>query len=115
MKKFIVRPSRQNPGGPKVTITVDDEDAHLLRTQPWAASIVSGCVVITQSQRCHSAAWNMRLGQIIMRSGEGEVVEHINHDALDFRRANLRIIDSSEYRRTSIKYARQIKQRGRAA
>lgn len=107
MKKFIVRPSRLRQDLQSVTIIVDDEDAILLRSQPWIVTIhgVNGGPFIKQSCASSQTEWRRGLGQVIMGSKEGEIVEHINHDKLDFRRVNLRVVAADEYYKRAARYA----------
>ena len=43
------------------------------------------------------------LHRIIMNAKKGDVIDHINHDTLDNRRENLRIVTHSENKRNSLK------------
>lgn len=38
----------------------------------------------------------LRLHRFVMNASKGQIVDHINHDGLDNRRSNLRIVDASE-------------------
>ena len=99
VKRFIVRTSAKNPELKKVTITVDECDAHLLRSYPWMVSISShGTSIFRPSTKFCRNADGQTLGSAIMNVAvEGMCVEHIDGDPLNFRRDNLRQVTRREH------------------
>ena len=71
-------------GAGKVTL-IDDDDAHLVLGRKWymAGAYVGGYTPVTQKTEL--------LHRVLMRPPKGMVVDHINDDPLDNRRANMRI------------------------
>jgi hypothetical protein len=75
---------------------VDDEDAHLARLN-WKASISSGVVYARRTFWLGNGKYGSEsLHRVILRAPPGVVVDHINGNGLDNRRANLRLASSAE-------------------
>ncbi len=78
---------------------VDDEDFERVSRHKWQASSSRGGFRATRKEklRAHIGQGNsIYLHREIMMAGDGVVVDHINHDALDNRRSNLRICTNAE-------------------
>lgn len=76
------------------TLILDAEDAHLLKHAWFRNSAKRGYVVRTMPVR-RGDGWRNKticLSRVIMQPPPGMVVDHINGNALDNRRRNLRIV-----------------------
>lgn len=76
------------------SVLVDAEDYHLVSCYAWH---ITGDGYV-QSYLRGSGRKNqksMLLHRFLLWAGSDEIVDHINHDLLDNRRANLRIVDAS--------------------
>lgn len=77
---------------------VDDEDYDRLRRLPWHAHRVGRRTLADQFYAAHNPPSGVKImmHNVILKPPEGYVVDHINFDGLDNRRANLRIVSRSE-------------------
>lgn len=71
---------------------VDDDDLELLGPRSWSLSTEGYAVAKINGKQ-------KRMHRIIMQAKDSEVVDHINGDKLDNRRANLRLCSHAENRR----------------
>jgi len=74
---------------------VDVEDYEQLARYKWYALRVERlCYAVRQyrSKQNRSRYESVKMHQVIMGSAEGKVIDHINHNGLDNRRANLRFV-----------------------
>jgi hypothetical protein len=76
------------------SILVDDEDQPILSACRWRVDSLGYAAGTFGSQ------W-VRLHRVITKAQKGEIVDHINHNKLDNRRANLRIATHAENIRNS--------------
>lgn len=90
MKKFfLILPVTKS----KIVITVDDQDAYRLRGEPWLIRRAMGSLQVYRK----ALGVNLSLAREILGvSDEGLCVIHVNNDATDFRRVNLKIISKAE-------------------
>lgn len=78
---------------------VDDEDYERLMVHGWCAvSSSMGSFYAAHSVRPYAGAKTVtvRMHRVVARAKPGQVVDHINHDTLDNRKANLRIVTTSQ-------------------
>lgn len=77
---------------------IDDEDFGLVSSYAWHALFERDGI------KCYaaSAKWvkgqvkTIRMHRLIVGAKDGQIVDHINHDALDNRRSNLRLVTQKE-------------------
>jgi len=77
---------------------VDDEDYEMLMEYKWYARIAAHTYYAATKipfANIHSRR-NMRMHRLIMDATNGTDVDHINHDGIDNRKANLRICTRSQ-------------------
>lgn len=74
---------------------VDNDDYDWLSEWTWAAYLNSGKWYACQSKKNYSRV-TVPMHRVIMDAPKGMVVDHINGDGLDNRRANLRICTTAE-------------------
>lgn len=75
------------------TTIVDDSDAQAVQAHRWYASVRPSGAVYAQGQMKTPQGWKgMSLHRMIMCAQPGQIVDHINGDTLDNRRANLRFV-----------------------
>lgn len=72
------------------TVIVDDEDAHLLASGSWRVIDKPRNRYVKKSVRNGDKVETVYLHRLIMGAAKGELVDHINGDSLDNRRANMR-------------------------
>lgn len=88
--------------GSKVyTVTVDQEDANLLRLYIWRPNV----------QTCGSVYFRRYSGEatlhrVIARAKAGDIVTFVNGDTLDLRKANLRVEEAMKARCRQLATAR---------
>lgn len=70
---------------------VDDDDYKYLSKTKWYAVFDAHC----KQYRPHDAKGRL-MYRVIMKAPKGLVVDHINHNALDNRKANLRVITNAQ-------------------
>lgn len=79
---------------------VDDEDYEWLSKFSWCALVLPRTVYATRRRRNHEVSGRKRqyttMHRQILAAKSGESVDHVNHDGLDNRRANLRICTISQ-------------------
>jgi hypothetical protein len=74
---------------------VDKEDFEKLNKYKWQASICSwGATFYATHGIRHKTG--LRMHRVIMGAKPGQVVDHINHDCLDNRKANLRVCSQTD-------------------
>lgn len=66
-------------------VLIDPEDFHLVSQYTWRISVDNGYVVATTKDNK-----TIRIHRLILEPKHGNYVDHINHNKLDNRRANLR-------------------------
>lgn len=88
MKRFL----RKSKHFGTVVLTVDDEDAHLLRNYVWTVSGSSTPQVIRKISGVVTC-----LSHVIANPKADEFVRHINGCQLDFRRINLLCVRLRKY------------------
>lgn len=75
---------------PNVYVQVDPQDAHLFQGCKWTPD-VRACG-LTYAHRKPRGCGKLYLHRIIMQPAAGMVVDHIDRDGLNNRRANLRVV-----------------------
>lgn len=73
-------------------ILIDDEDKHLLKKGTWSLASLGR----TTYARCYLDGRRFLLHREIMGATKGQEVDHINGNALDNRRQNLRLCTHQE-------------------
>ena len=71
----------------------DLKDAELVAAHRW--HVVNGYVQTEKGSRHNGDRTTLRLHRLIMQPAAGQIVDHINRDPFDNRRANLRIATKS--------------------
>ena len=79
-----------------MTLIVDDEDAHLLSALGWYACREGRIWYALANTRGPGKKRLLRLHRLILPTPAGLVVDHINCNGLDNRRANLRVATRSQ-------------------
>jgi len=81
---------------------IDEEDAHLAEAKWYASASEYGLVYATRKVRLEAGGWcGLKLHREVLRlhHGDGQIVDHLNGDTLDCRRANLRVVTNQENQR----------------
>jgi len=84
---------------------IDDEDYGLVSQYKWCLDIKRNLFYAMTKGYIDGKHKNIKMHQLIMGAKHGQIVDHINHDGLDNRRANLRFCTHAENCRNS--YARK--------
>jgi len=73
---------------------VDDEDYKLVSRYKWYVSPEGGTYYAARSVRKKGCRVTIKMHRLILglKPGDGKHVDHINHDGLNNRRSNLRIV-----------------------
>jgi len=79
-----------------MVLKIDDEDAHLLDSFGWYACRQGRIWYAFANARTPGKTRIIRLHRLVLPTPEGFVVDHINCDGLDNRRANLRMATRSQ-------------------
>lgn len=76
---------------------IDDADVDLVSQHRWyAAKTRRGWRVTTNTKNSEGKQRNLLLHRFLMEPEKGLVVDHLNHDALDNRRSNMRVCTYSQ-------------------
>jgi len=77
-----------------VIATADDEDAKTLSEHRWYAvpNVMGGFYAAAKVINAAGRSTTLYMHRLLMDAPKGLQVDHINHDTLDNRRANLRIV-----------------------
>lgn len=75
---------------------VDDEDYSLVSQFHWHALVKPNRVCAALSKNHEKQFGTIYMHRILMKPPKNMVVDHINHDALDNRRCNLRVCTHSQ-------------------
>lgn len=78
---------------------IDDEDEEKVLTKKWCAQYaksIKGFYAVRNYKDKNGKQCQLKLHRFIMGATKGEVVDHINHNALDNRKSNLRLCSSSQ-------------------
>ena len=94
-KRFVIRPPRNNPAIGTLTITVDDDDAWLLRSYCWTTQAAKGGYKyprLTNAIKPWSGSVDngRHLGQVLLGISSGRV-SHKDGDNTNYRRSNLEV------------------------
>ena len=80
----------------KVIVTVDDCDAHLLRSEMWRVVNHNGYIQVWKANGCDTVLYLGREILGVPRMADNVKVFHKNGDERDFRRENLIALSSKE-------------------
>ena len=75
---------------------IDSSDFDLVNGYNWTAQVNRNNVYAYRSERISGRSNTMLLHRILMQPEDGMVVDHINGNTLDNRRANLRVCTASQ-------------------
>lgn len=76
---------------------VDDEDFEELNKYKWCAGEIKGIWYAYRGKREGLIVKRISMHRLIMKAEKRwDIVDHINHDGLDNRKINLRIVTNSE-------------------
>mgnify|MGYP001591247148 FL=1 len=81
------------------TALIDDEEIPLVQRYRWCAVYAkhTKSYYAVSSMKSKTGDWrNMRMHRLIMNCPKDKQVDHINHDTLDNRKINLRIVNNAE-------------------
>jgi len=90
MKQYIVKSSKY----PAVTVLIDDCDLDFFESRKW--SLVANGRYVGESKKTRH-----RLHRLLLNPGPKEIVDHINGNAFDNRRCNLRVVSHKQNNRNS--------------
>ena len=85
---------------------IDDEDYDRVSQFKWHASLAGKGSNLYYARHNPERNKTIRLHRFILNATAGQVVDHINHDGLDCRRENLRIVSQHQNILNSRKHAR---------
>lgn len=74
--------------GAGLSILIDEADRELVTQFTWYVLL---CTPLTYARTCHG----LQVHRLLMDPLPGLVVDHVNHDGLDNRRSNLRVVTQS--------------------
>lgn len=75
---------------------IDDEDAERVLSRRWYAQVNVTPTATRVYAHSHLSGVTVSLHQFLMDPPKGMVVDHINHDTLNYRRCNLRVATHSQ-------------------
>jgi hypothetical protein len=78
------------------TAIVDDEDFERVSSKTWSASGAAPAVRAQHYWREGGKVFGVGLGRFVLQAPHGQLVDHVNGDPLDNRKANLRLCSHSE-------------------
>jgi len=81
---------------------VDDSDFHLVSKLNWHLNKKTNVHLYAKSSKKINGK-QIHMHRLIMNANKGEEVDHINHNGLDNRRSNLRIVNSFQNHQNSKK------------
>lgn len=87
-------------------VLIDAEDAHLLHEHRWSLTRAASKYVRRQV-RVDGKKGVVFLHRVVAGAKSHEIVDHINCNPLDNRRANLRVVSASANSRNKLKTARE--------
>lgn len=72
----------------------DAEDAEMLAQYSWSCS--GGRHVHAAARDIHAKGKHVKMHRVVMGAKPGDIVDHINGDPLDNRKANLRLVTAAQ-------------------
>lgn len=69
---------------------IDDDDIPLVAGRSWHLQVRATGFYATASGSANGKKSNVYMHRVIMNAGPGEIIDHVNRDGLDNRRANMR-------------------------
>ena len=77
---------------------VSCEDFEELSAHPWFPHKYGKCTYAVRKSRRPGSTYFVRMHRQVTKCPKNKVVHHINHNCLDNRRENLKIMDHKEHR-----------------
>ncbi|WP_417615353.1 HNH endonuclease [Parasphingorhabdus sp.] len=89
-----------------IKILVDEDDFERVNRKAWCVYDENGVFICVNIRRQAGKFKRIRLHRFIMRATKGQIVDHINGDRTDNRKANLRFTDATGNTRNQAKIKR---------
>ena len=83
------------------TAVIDAADVHLVEGRNWSASVDPHAVYAVWTALARKGQSTVRMHRVITNASQDEQVDHRDHDGLNNRRSNLRLVTSSQNQHNS--------------